>query len=373
LPISRPRQHEPAAQAREIDINQRPKLAYRRSAQPRYDYGMPDRDVQSVLSFYGVIVGTVRTIEPLGNAGGWSGSRLWRLTNSAGDRFCLRRWPAEHPTAERLRLIHAVLTCVAPQLPAVAVPLNTNGGLTFIEHSGHLWELTAWRPGTADYHAHPSRPRLRAAMHALARFHVLAARFEQHRGRAQTLVDRHRLWSEMRDGGLSLIEQALATPLDSEIDSRALCLLPLARNLMATSPVAPALAAAPELPLQPAIRDIHHDHVLFTGDEVTGIIDFGALRIDTPLADIARLAGSLAGDDREARQFAFASYSEIRPLSDTDRRLIELLDETGLVLGAVNWLTWLYVERRDMGPPAPIARRLDEIIKRLVGQTFRCA
>jgi homoserine kinase type II len=119
------------------------------------------------------------------------------------------------------------------------------------------------------------------------------------------------------------------------------------------------------LPLQPAIRDIHHDHVLFTGDEVTGLIDFGAMRIDTPLADVARLVGSLAGDDCEARQIALQAYSELRPLSDADRQCIDLLDRTGVVLSAFNWLSWLYLDRRDMGAAAPIARRLHEIRIRL--------
>lgn len=45
--------------------------------------------------------------------------------------------------------------------------------------------------------------------------------------------------------------------------------------------------------LQPCIRDIWHDHVLFDGDRVTGLIDFGAMQIDTPATDIARLVGSL--------------------------------------------------------------------------------
>lgn len=124
-------------------------------------------------------------------------------------------------------------------------------------------------------------------------------------------------------------------------------------------------AAQTRLPRQPAIRDIWHDHVLFTGDEVTGIVDFGALNVDTPLTDIARLVGSLVADDVDARGFAMDAYAELRPLSQEDRQLIDLLDESGQVVAAVNWPTWLYVERRDMGPIEPIIRRLDEILRRL--------
>src|SRR5205085_11670626 len=113
------------------------------------------------------------------------------------------------------------------------------------------------------------------------------------------------------------------------------------------------------------IRDVHHEHVLFTGDQVTGLIDFGALRIDTPLTDVARLVGSLVGDDAEARRIALDAYAELRPLSEADRRLVDVLDQSGVVLGALNWLKWLYVERRDMGPVTPIVRRLDELLARL--------
>ena len=67
------------------------------------------------------------------------------------------------------------------------------------------------------------------------------------------------------------------------------------------------------LPVQPCIRDIWHDHVLFTGDEVTGIIDFGAMDIDTPATDVARLLGSLVGDDEAGWRTASSAYSADSP------------------------------------------------------------
>jgi len=269
-----------------------------------------------------------------------------------------------------------VVGSVATQLPMVAYPLRTAAGATFVEHGDHRWELTNWLPGTADYHAYPSPARLRAAMQVLARFHQLASRYQRRLGAAPAIADRLRQSRSMQDEGLSVIERALAAPLDEGIDGRASRLLTLARKALDTSHFVRALDANQELWLQPAIRDIHHDHVLFTGDEVTGLIDFGAMQIDTPLTDVARLVGSLAGDDRETRQFALDAYSELRPLSEDDRRLVDLLDASGLVIGGLNWLTWLYVERRNMGPTEPILRRLDEILKRLesrVGQTFLSA
>src|SRR4029079_8505162 len=97
---------------------------------------------------------------------------------------------------------------------------------------------------------------------------------------------------------------------------------PLARRFLATIPkLLPRAIGQLEplsnipLPVQPCIRDIWHDHVLFTGNDVTGIIDFGAMDVDTPATDVARLLGSLVGDDEPGWSAGVSAYSANRPLS----------------------------------------------------------
>jgi len=333
------------------------------------DWMLPYHDVWSALSFYALRPELVRLIEPI--RGGWSGSRLWKVTDEAGREFCLRQWPLEHPTPQRLTFIHTVLQRVAVRLPIVPSPLWSQSGATFHQYGGRLWELAPWMPGEADFHSRPTRGKLRSAMNALARFHIAAPDRESKVGPAPAWLDRQRQANELVSGGLQQIEAAVMQPFDPALDTLAHRLLPLAREALQRDLAARFATIPPAVSLQPAIRDIHHDHVLFTGDEVTGIIDFGAMRIDSPLADIARLVGSLVGDDREARQFALDTYAELRQLSEADRQVIGLLDETGLILAAFNWLRWLYVERRDMGEVCPIVRRLEEILKRLEARVQR--
>jgi homoserine kinase type II len=331
-------------------------------------------DIRAVLSFYGQGLEGVRRVDAV--AGGWSGSRICKITTRDGGEYCLRRWPKEHPSAERLRFIHGVLGRVVASLDLIANPLKTPSRATFVEHGGHLWELTTWRPGKADFREMPSRERLRAAMRVLARFHEAAGRGEQGTedkgqraelwGVAPAVLDRERQVEGLVSGGLDRIAAAVERGLNAELDGRAGRILCLTRGRLADLRRLIKVAAKRQMVLGPAIRDIHHEHVLFTGDEVTGLIDFGAMRIDTPLTDVARLTGSLVDDDQEARRFAMDSYAELRPLTDSDRELIELLDQSGVALGGLNWLQWLYVERREMGPHKPIVRRLDEILGRLV-------
>src|SRR5688572_7113665 len=116
-------------------------------------------------------------IESLGAAGGFSGARFWRFPAPSG-LLLLRRWPREHPAIERLQFIQAVLWHVHQEgFSLVPLPRENSRQGGYVTHAGHLWELTPWMPGRADFHDRPSLPRLQAAFRALARFHETAASF----------------------------------------------------------------------------------------------------------------------------------------------------------------------------------------------------
>src|SRR5688500_16981882 len=107
--------------------------------------------VAPVLEHYPGL-GPIRRIHPLANAGGFSGSMLWRIEREAGD-LCLRRWPKEHPSADQLAFIHNVLalwTFGQTELSCIPVPIWTKRGKSFALHVEHLWELAPWLPGKAD-------------------------------------------------------------------------------------------------------------------------------------------------------------------------------------------------------------------------------
>jgi Ser/Thr protein kinase RdoA (MazF antagonist) len=98
------------------------------------------------------------------------------------------------------------------------------------------------------------------------------------------------------------------------------------------------------VPLQPCLRDVWHDHVLFQEDEVTGLIDPSAARTDTVAADISRLAGSLIADDRLAWGKAIDAYQSVRPLSREEAALVGILDRSGVLLSGMTWLERRYFE-----------------------------
>lgn len=307
-------------------------------------------------------------VEPLGTAGGMSGARFWRLA-APRRTLLLRRWPSEHPSAERLRFIHAVLRHAEQAgMRVLPVPLPALDQATFVAQAGHLWELTPWLPGTADYQHAPRAARLRGAMSALAEFHRAVADFEPvAAGASPAVAERFARLRQLESGGIELWAAAISAAPWPEI-------VPVARRVVATfEQVAPAargqLAPLVEARflLQPCIRDVWHDNVLFVGDRVTGLVDFGVMQFDTPAVDVARLLGSLAGDDPRGRRAGLDAYGAIRPLDDSERLAVAALDQAGMVLAGCNWIRWLFVEGRQFDDRAQVARRLGQIADRLEG------
>ncbi len=308
-----------------------------------------------------------------------SGAQFWRITAPRGT-LLLRRWPPEHPSAERLRFIHAVLHHAALRgIKFIPLPIATRDQNSFVEHAGHLWELTPWLPGTADYERTPSIDKLRAALTALAQFHTAVSDITYPRtvagdlrvaGETPAITRRLTRLHELAHGGIHDLSQAVTPATWPD-------LAPLARQFLAALPRAlpQAIAqleplAAARLPIQVCLRDIWHDHVLFTGSEVTGLIDFGAVAIDTPATDIARLLGSLAdtplptregpgegSQNRDAWQIGLAAYTATRPLSPQESLAARALNAAAPILAGCNWLRWIYVERRQFENRAQIVER----------------
>lgn len=311
---------------------------------------------------------------------GFSGSDIWQVTGPASVLpLCLKRWPVDHPPPARLPCIHRVLKQAREAgLDFVPELVPAQHGGTTCELAGSTWELMTWLPGEVDRDRPTSESRIAAAFRALAQFHratgsasddsTLAEIARSQRFPtphiAPAIADRIRRFDELHAGRWAFIRSAVVHRRIPPVDDLAQRWLN-ERSIWPREMVARLrVAAQSEVSLQPAIRDLWRDHVLFTGTGVSGFLDFGAMRIDTPLTDLARLSGSLAGDDLESRQAALRAYSEVRPLSSREIELVDLLDHSGTFIAGWNWLDWLYVEQREFPSLAAVRERLSELLGR---------
>ena len=310
---------------------------------------------------------SIEHVESLGAAGGFSGAEFWQV-QAVGSRWCLRKWPTVHPTRDRLQWIHTLLQHAWKEgFKRLPLPLVSRQGATFVENDGCFWELTPWLNGTVVTRFPATPDEIIAAMETLAHFHQAVASFPGTPQAAQPspgLVDRVRLLRKMNDRGLDDISSRLSSHAYPGIVERAKFILQISRPR-----VLPLLSQLQKLTRvnlawQACIRDIHCQHVLFEGPDVSGLIDFGAMNYDTVATDVARLLGSLARNDLQVRQQGLQAYQTVRPLTATELELVECFDQANVILSPLNWLQWLLVDGRQFADLSLVWQRLDELIER---------
>ncbi len=301
-------------------------------------------------------------------APGFSGASVWRL-ECRQRAFCLRAWPVSMRDGSRLNWIHATLTVLCDAgAPPVPRPLTTDRGGTWVKWDDRFWEISSWLPGRADYREHPSPQRLHSTLTTLAQFHAETARVVPP-GVTQlgspALQQRWSILCELREGLMDrlrfLLREGAAGPwreLGLRIMHHCQMLLP-----QLTAQVAHLLSVP--VPLQICHGDLWHDHVLFLQEQVSGFIDFGNLRVESPTSDLARLLGSLAGSEYSCWQAGLEAYERLHPLTPTEHHLLAVLDQTGVLLSGVNWLRWILIERREFNSWARVEHRLGAIVARL--------
>lgn len=324
--------------------------------------------VREILALYPAEC-TPSTIESLGSAGGFSGAQFWRLSTAAGT-LCLRRWPREHPSEDRLVWIHAVIRHVHSEgCPLVSVPLLTQSGGSFVYRDHHLWELSPWLPGAPLKPDLATDRQIEAALAALAEFHQAAASYPGYRPQSASSagiakrLERLRNWTE--PGALKRLAEAVRPQQWPEG-------APLVRRLMELFPQAsPAIArmleaaSLPVVSCQSCLRDVWSDHILFESGDVSGLIDYGAMRCENVAADVARLLGSFACDDKERWQSGIAAYQRARRLSPDERFLVTAFDTSSVLLSGMRWLEWIYLQGRRFEDMPAVRQRLEQNIARL--------
>jgi Ser/Thr protein kinase RdoA (MazF antagonist) len=332
-------------------------------------------NLPAVLNEFPGVGAALPTPHPLLHQSGFSGADIWPVFTEAG-HYAVRRWP---PGVDRVRLtgLHHLLEFLGDNgLNFVAVPKRTRSGTTLVEQAGRLFQVERWLPGFADYRSNPNRTRLAAAMAALASWHLAAARFQPAREYqswfasaanepSPAVVERRQRLRGLDVAQIRGWRDAAIARTDAEPSGIVQQLAELVIRHATSVASLLDLAVATTVPLQPVLRDVWHDHLLFSGDEVTGLIDPSACRSESVAADLSRLLGSFVGNDRDAWDFALQEYQRHRPLLPAELALIPILDRSGVLLSAVTWLEWLGGPQPRMVDPRRAQVRLVEIVSRL--------
>lgn len=327
---------------------------------------------RAVLAHFRMDHGRMRLDQPV-HARGFSGALIVRIRTD-DVAYCLRRWPARELPKRRLQELHWFLRYVdESKLHLLPVPVTSLEGETLIELAGNLWQLEPWMPGCADFSRAPSEARLESVMNVLAQLHCVASQyaptewgrkwFSTHSSRPSPAV-RERIvmideWTPAKVAETLAIMQRESDQSFRTLAERALLRFRESRNTLRASLV--HFVNSPVV-THPCLRDIWHDHVLYSGDDVSGLVDPSATRTESVASDLSRLLGSLLGKRNERWNQALEVYHRLRPLSMTEHQLIQVLHTSGVLLSGLTW-----IDRRIKGQID------DEILPRVVKRMTRTA
>jgi Ser/Thr protein kinase RdoA (MazF antagonist) len=300
---------------------------------------------------------------PLGNAGGLSGSQLWRFDTGRG-MLVARMWPIELSERPRIEQIHRWIAR-ADRLRFVPQPIQAQDGRTVLEENGRLWEVVPWMLGKREI-AEPPRPtRVKAAFSAVAEFHKAMGEITPRALSPGLLARTAEIEALLASNLIAWRSLVTRTPAD---EARGLALL----WLDFAGRIAPSLlpdireAARKPVSIQPVLRDARPEHFLFEEDRVTGLVDFGAMGLDMVSIDLARLMGEwFKVEDKNSRELAISAYGQVRPLTADERLRIAVFEKSGDLLRGARWLQWHYVDHRRFEDPKAVIQGLGRSVTRL--------
>ncbi|MEZ6093497.1 MAG: phosphotransferase [Pirellulaceae bacterium] len=273
---------------------------------------------------------------------GFSISTIYQISDSnRGSLFCLRNWGDNAIAATRLNWIHERLKDLE-QFSFIPNVQKTSHGESYVQKNEQLWELTTWVPGTASFNLAPNSFRLKNIIEAINALHETWAKVESDHGRSPAIAER-----------VEILEQ-LQPRLKAAIPSTE-TLQRVFRNIdfgvtqhLASKLSFQLLAESQTLHwndmsrrLQPVVKDLRHEHILFTGDYVTGIVDFGAMAIDCVECDWARLLGSLRFGNISVWQLARELIQKNSLPIPIDWNLVKWLHRSSTLIAWTNWLEWM--------------------------------
>jgi homoserine kinase type II len=223
-----------------------------------------------------------------------------------------------------------------------------------------IFQVEPWLPGE-PVQASPSSDQVSAAVAALAEVHRRLRVYRQ-KGMSPGLSNRLAEAQSLRNGELSRLV-GIVRSFEPSHESRLAddCLLLVAKFSRWLEHV--LSREQRQVPLQPCLRDCRFEHFLFEGARLSGLVDYGAMDLESPAADWARLFMGWYGN--EWQSVAQRMMVTIPDIEESTWRLLPLFEQTAIVLNPLRWIRWHFVDRRTFDCEGVVARSLEEGLARL--------
>lgn len=312
---------------------------------------------------------TENQIQRLKTDDGFSGSLLWKISSQESD-YLLRCWP-DQTKRERIEWIHQVQSQIRESGFQFTPRLyQSENSQTFVNVDGRFWELASWMPGTSISRFDQAESRVLYRFGHLAQFHIHSAKIPAatptQSGCSSTFQERIELIEYFAAIPQEQIIAAIQRTQWSEFITTAVELLEAYRKQSQQLMLDLNSVKHLRFILQPCLRDARGEHFLFDSGEVSGLIDYGAMRMESVAVDLARLSSTtIRSSLAEQHDKAIARYEQYRPLSSDEKSLIPVLMNSSRYLTGMNWIRWVALENRQFDNPNGVLARLDTAIEQL--------
>jgi Ser/Thr protein kinase RdoA (MazF antagonist) len=303
---------------------------------------MTDKIVELVLSKFAINP----PFSLLSSNRGLSDSVVYKVRSLDGD-FALKSYS---PSAlSSLQSTHALLDQTRKN-NFVLFPLifRNKDNATVVYQDGFCWDLSSWIPGNIP---DCSIFNLVQSVKKLAQFHI-AIGSEQSGVGVMPAMERREV--EINSFSISAINFSAIgfLPLFNLVE-----LLKWIRQEVGSLIGSPV----PIVKIQYCWGDARRENILFNGCEISGFIDYCAMRKDCREVDVSRMVSSFSGDDYLMWTKALNAYSESSQINYLVCRKLDIL---GTIVSLYRWLNWFQKPMPD-AMVKPGMQRCIEIFRRI--------
>lgn len=318
---------------------------------------------------------------------GMSGASVYRCHLSNGQTLAAKQWPAS-TTVTRVGEVHRLMT-LARTRGCEFVPRiwsSADGASVNRDADGRCWEVADWLPGEPLL---PTAAPVEIALGtvAIARFHLAVQTAGSVSQPAPAAIARLQRLAELdlqiealratagRAGRFGNSQSRLGGEPDDQLAHALAQAVPLLLvewpRVVEQIRVSLTPFVTTQIATQCVLRDVHRGHVLIQDGKMSGLIDYDAVRIDSPATDLARwISDFLIRVDSEPAMMArvwhasLAGYRGIRPFSAVEERLAVKILSASVWLSLANWLVWVLLEnRRFAAGRIAVASRINELTR----------
>ena len=280
----------------------------------------------------------------------------------------LRRWP-DGTVPERARFVNRLQAALSEADSTICASPYSDGpaGQPAVQIGGVMVDAQTWLPGhpsaersivqQPDEHtlhrpAEISPDRLGSLIQRVALMHDRAEPFTRERASPVATVPQllRAIGQSWRLARVSLRPVAPLYPPIQRWLRLGEQILPAAEQAVLEANLSDQRPVIAHLSLWPA-------HVLFDRAAMTGLLDFGAAVMTTPVLDVAQLATRFPGWTGDHAELVVGHYTDVRQLSPDERRALPALAAMDMVIEAARLLRAGYVMDLPPGAKAALAAR----------------